>query len=338
MPCNVVVGGFFGDEGKGKLVAYLALKDKPPVIARGGVGPNAGHTVQFEGKTYSLRMVPSGFPYRECKLLIGPGVAIDPNVLLKEISLTETEGRIGIDPQCAVIESKHIQAEMESSHLSKKVGSTKSGVGACNADRVLRVAKMAREFPELSRYLIDVSKEVNNALDAGKNVLVEGTQGTFLSLYHGTYPYCTSKDVCAAAICSDIGLGPTRVSDVTVVFKSFVTRVGEGELQGQLSKEEVTKRGWTEYGTVTRRERRAAPFDFELARRAVMLNGATQLAVTKIDLISPEAQGVNRFEELPDKARDFIKQIEKETSLPVKLIGTGPSAWDVIDRRRVVTP
>jgi type VI secretion system protein ImpL len=57
------------------------------------------------------------------------------------------------------------------------------------------------------------------------------------------------------------------------------------------------------------------------------------LFVTKIDLISPEAQGVNRFEELPDKAKDFIKQIEKETSVPVKLIGTGPSAWDVIDRR-----
>ena len=85
MPCNVVVGGFFGDEGKGKLIAYLALKDKPSAIVRGGVGPNAGHTVQFDGKTYSLRMIPSGFTNKNSKLLIGPGVSVDPKVFLKEI-------------------------------------------------------------------------------------------------------------------------------------------------------------------------------------------------------------------------------------------------------------
>ncbi len=333
MPCNVVVGGFFGDEGKGKLIAYLALKDKPAIVARGGVGPNAGHTVEFEGKTYSLRMVPSGFTNKESRLLIGPGVSVDPSVLLKEIALTETDSRIGLDPQCGIIEDRHIRAEAGSEHLSQKVGSTKSGVGACNADRALRMARIAREIPELSRYLVDVAREVNRALDNGRPVLVEGTQGTFLSLYHGTYPYCTSKDVCASAICSDIGLGPTKVSEVILVFKSFVTRVGEGELQGQLSKEEVLKRGWVEYGTVTRRERRAAPFNFDLARRAVMLNGATQLAVTKIDLISPKARGVKRFDGLPEKAKEFVKEIENETNRPVMFIGTGPSTWDVIDRR-----
>jgi adenylosuccinate synthase len=333
VPCNVVVGGFFGDEGKGKLIAYLALKDKPSIVARGGVGPNAGHTVEFEGKTYSLRMVPSGFTNRDSRLLIGPGVAVDPTVLLKEVALTQTEFRIGLDSQCAIIEDKHIKTEIGSDHLSRKVGSTKSGVGACNADRALRTVKVARDISELSRYLVDVSYKVNSSLDNGENVLVEGTQGTFLSLYHGTYPYCTSKDVCASAICSDIGLGPTRVSDVTVVFKSFVTRVGEGELQGQLSRDEVFKRGWSEYGTVTGRERRAAPFNFNFAKRAIMLNGATQLAITKIDLISPEASGLKRFEELPDKAKDFVTKIEKETKRPVVLIGTGPSTWDVIDRR-----
>jgi len=333
MPCNVVVGGFFGDEGKGKIVSYLALKDKPSIVVRGGVGPNAGHTVEFEGKTYSLRMIPSGFPNKDSKLLIGPGVAVDPEILLKEIALTGTESRVGLDPRCAIIENKHVKAEIESNHLSRKVGSTKSGVGACNADRALRSAKVARDIPELRRYLTDVPHAVNDALEKGSEVLVEGTQGTFLSLYHGTYPYCTSKDVCASAVCSDIGLGPTRISDVTLVFKSFVTRVGEGELQGQLSKEEVLKRGWVEYGTVTGRPRRAAPFNFELARRAIMLNGATQLAITKIDLISPEAAGVRRFEELPDKAKEFIRKVEDETRRPVMLIGTGSSTWEVVDRR-----
>ncbi|MGQ9542531.1 MAG: adenylosuccinate synthetase [Candidatus Bathyarchaeia archaeon] len=334
MSCNVVVGGFFGDEGKGKIVAYLALKDRPAIVARGGVGPNAGHTVIFEGEKYSLRMVPSGFLNSECRLLIGPGVAVDPGVLLKEVEFTGTGSRLGLDPQCSIIEVRHIEQEVGSEYLTAKLGSTRSGSGACVAERALRTVKTARDIPELAKYLADVPFEVNDALDRGRGVLVEGTQGTFLSLYHGTYPYCTSKDVCASAVCSDVGLGPTRVSDVTLVLKSFVTRVGEGPLQGQLSRGEILRRGWMEYGTVTGRERRAAPFNFHLAKRAVMLNGATQLAITKIDLISPEASGVRNYDELPVKAREFIESIEEETLRPVTLIGTGPSVWDIIDRRR----
>ena len=192
---------------------------------------------------------------------------------------------------------------------------------------------MARDFPDLTKYLADVSAEVNEALEKGSNVLVEGTQGTFLSLYHGTYPYCTAKDVCASAICSDIGLGPTRVTDVITVFKAFVTRVGEGPLEGQLSREEAARRGWIEYGTVTRRERRAAPFDFNLAKRAVRLNGATKAAITKLDVIFPEIKGATKFENISTAARQFIEKVENEIKIPVSLIGTGPSSGDVIDRR-----
>ncbi|MBS7625678.1 adenylosuccinate synthetase [Candidatus Bathyarchaeota archaeon] len=333
MSCNVVVGGFFGDEGKGKIVAYLALKDRPAIVARGGVGPNAGHTVIVDGKKYSLRMIPSGFLNSECRLLIGPGVSVDPDVLVMEIETTGVDSRLGIDPQCPVIEKRHIEQENISEHLKARLGSTGSGSGACVAERALRSVKTAKDIPELAKYLADVPSELNDALDKGMGVLVEGTQGTYLSLYHGTYPYCTSKDVCASAICSDVGLGPTRVSDVTLVLKSFVTRVGEGPLQGQLSRDEVLRRGWMEYGTVTGRERRAAPFDFNLARRAVMLNGATQIALTKIDLISPEASGVRSYEELPVKAKEFVERIEGETMRPVTLIGTGPSTSDIIDRR-----
>jgi adenylosuccinate synthase len=94
MPCNVVVGGFFGDEGKGKLIAYLALKDKPSVIVRGGVGPNAGHTVQFEGKTYSLRMIPSGFTNKNSKLLIGPGVSVETYSSRNEFSSFIKKSRV----------------------------------------------------------------------------------------------------------------------------------------------------------------------------------------------------------------------------------------------------
>jgi adenylosuccinate synthase len=332
VPCTVVVGGFFGDEGKGKLTAYLALRDRPAIVARGGVGPNAGHTVQMQGKTYSLRMIPSGFVSKESRLLIGPGVLVNPSVLLKEIELTETRNRIGVDRQCAIIEQRHIDEETRSEHLVKKIGVTKSGVGACNADRVFRSARLARDIPDLSGLLADVSEEINKALDEKRHVILEGSQGTFLSLFHGTYPFCTSKDVCASAICSDVGVGPTEVDDVIVVFKAFVTRVGEGPLEGQLSEEETRRRGWQEFGTVTGRLRRAAPFNFELAERAVHLNGATQAAITKLDVVFPEVVGMRKFEQLSLKARDFLNEVEKATGVPVTLVGTGPSSEDLVDR------
>lgn len=332
MACTVVVGGFFGDEGKGKLTAYLALRERPAIVARGGVGPNAGHTVQIEGRTYSLRLIPSGFVSRESRLLIGPGVLVSPGILLKEIEVTETKDRFGIDRQCAIIEQKHIDQESQSEHLVKKIGVTKSGVGACNADRIFRSAKLARDVPELSGFLADVSEEIHKALDQNRHVLVEGSQGTFLSLYHGTYPYCTSKDVCASGICSDVGIGPTDVDEVIVVFKAFVTRVGEGPLEGQLSEDETQKRGWQEFGTVTRRPRRAAPFNFELARKAADLNGATQAAITKMDVVFPDAAGLKEFEDLPSKAKEFVEKVERATGVPVTLIGTGASNEDLIDR------
>jgi adenylosuccinate synthase len=333
MPCTVVVGGFFGDEGKGKLVSYLALNDEPALIARGGVGPNAGHTVKFKDKTFFLRMIPSGVIQEKARLLIGPGVSVNPNVLLKEIEETSCQNRVGVDKQCAIIEEQHIQQETQSNHLSKKIGSTKSGVGACNSERALRLVKLAKDFPELNSYITDVPLELWKALKNKENVLIEGTQGTFLSLYHGTYPYCTSKDVCASAICSDVGVGPTAVDKVIVVFKAYVTRVGEGPLDGELSREEVIRRGWLEYGTVTRRERRAAPFNFELAKRAVLLNGATDIAITKIDVVYPGCTGAKHYDELSREAKKFIEEVEKKLNVPVTLISTGPDAEDVIDRR-----
>ena len=332
MPCTVVVCGFFGDTGKGKVISYLALEDDIEVAARGGVGPNAGHTVVFRGQKYIMRMLPSAFVNERCRLLIGPGVLVDPGVFLSEVELVKAQGRAGLDPQCAIIEAGHKEAD-RSGHLKKRIGSTGSGCGPCNADRALRIAKLARDIPELKPFLTDVPLEVNRAIDEGKNVLLEGTQGTFLSLWHGTYPYVTSKDVTASAICSDVGVGPTKVDDVIVVFKAYVTRVGPGPLPGELSEEEARRRGWLEIASVTRRKRRSAPFNFDLARRAVMLNGATQIALTKIDVLYPECKGARDFDELPKEAREFVARIERETGVPVSLIGTGPEAHEIIDRR-----
>jgi len=332
MTSTVVVGGFFGDEGKGKIISYLAIKDNPKIIVRGGAGPNAGHTIRDGDKVYKVRMLPSGFLNKNAKVMIGPGVVINPDILKKEIEDFDVIGRSFIDKNCGVIEETHLQRDSKG-ELKEKIGSTGSGTGPANADRAMRVLKLAKDFESLSSLIIDVPFEINSALDANENVLIEGTQGTFLSLWHGTYPFVTSKDVTASGICADIGLGPTKIDEVIVVFKSYVTRVGTGPLNNELSLEDAEKKGWSEFGTVTGRQRRAADFDFDLARRAIMLNGATQISITKLDILFSECTGKTSFDDLSDDAKAFIKNIENKLNTSVTIIGTGPSVNDVIDRR-----
>jgi adenylosuccinate synthase len=333
LTCHVLVGGFFGDEGKGKIVSYLAIRDKPSVCVRAGVGTNAGHTVEYKGKTYKLRQIPSGFIQEKSKILIGPGVLVNPDILKKEVEETGVGDRLKIDRQCAIIEEKHIEEDRGSSFLKGKIGSTGTGCGPCNAERAMRKVKLAKDIPDLVKYITDVPLEVNTAIDNGEHVLIEGTQGTFLSLYHGTYPFVTSKDTSASQACADVGVGPTKVDEVFIVFKSFTTRVGAGELPGELSEEEAKKRGWFETATVTGRKRRAAPFNFELAKRAVMLNGATKAAITKLDVIYPECSGAKSIDKLPEEGLTFIKKVEEAIKIPVCLIGTGPKTLDIIDLR-----
>ena len=332
MTSTVVVGGFFGDEGKGKIISYLAIKDNPKMIVRGGAGPNAGHTIRDGDKVYKVRMLPSGFLNKNAKVMIGPGVVINLEVLNKEIQDFDVTGRLFIDKHCGIIEETHLNRDSKG-ELKEKIGSTGSGTGPANADRAMRVLKLAKDFDFLSSLIVDVPLEVNSALDANENVLVEGTQGTFLSLWHGTYPFVTSKDVTASGICADIGLGPTKVDEVIVVFKSYVTRVGTGPLNKELSLEEAEKKGWSEFGTVTGRQRRAADFDFDLARRAIMLNSATQISITKLDILFEDCAGKTSYNGLSDDAKTFVTNIEKELNTPVTIIGTGPAVNDVIDRR-----
>ena len=332
MPSTVVVGGFFGDEGKGKIISYLAKKDNPTIVVRGGAGPNAGHTIKDGNTTYKVRMLPSGFLNKNARVMIGPGVVVDPQVFLKEIQEFGVSSRAFMDNHCGIIEQNHIDQDSKG-RLKDKIGSTGSGTGPANAERAMRTLKMAKDIESLSSYIKDVPDEINSALKNKEEVLVEGTQGTHLSLWHGTYPFVTSKDVTAAGICADVGLGPKNVNEVLIVFKAYLTRVGTGPMPGELGAEETEKKGWAEFGTVTGRPRRAAEFDFNLARRAVMLNSATQIAITKLDVRFPECSGVKSMNELSSDAKSFIKNIEEKLEVPVTLIGTGPFVDDVVDLR-----
>ncbi len=330
---TVLVGGFFGDEGKGKIAGYLALNDNIEIAVRTG-SINAGHTVEYSGRTWKLRILPSAFLNRKARLLIAAGALVRLDVLFDEIEKTDSRGRVFVDMQTGIIEEKHVDMERRDALLSGKIGSTLQGVGAAMADRVLRRLRVARDIPELREMLTDVAEEVNEALDNGLKVMIEGTQGAFLSLYHGTYPYVTSRDTTAGTIISEVGVGPKRVDEVIVVFKSYVTRVGGGPLENELPEDEIVRRGWCERGTVTGRVRRAAPFNVKLARRAILLNSATQIAITKIDKLFPEARGVREWSKLPLQAKRWVEEIESELKTPVTLIGTGPDVQETIDLRK----
>jgi len=241
MPSIVVVGGFFGDEGKGKIISYLAKKDNPSIVVRGGAGPNAGHTIKDGSTTYKVRMLPSGFLNKNARVMIGPGVVVNPQVFLKEIQEFGVSGRAFMDNNCGIIEQNHLDQDSKG-RLKEKIGSTGSGTGPANAERAMRTLKMAKDIDSLSSYIKDVPDEINSALKNKESVLIEGTQGTHLSLWHGTYPFVTSKDVTASGICADIGLGPKNVNEVLVVFKAYLTRVGTGPMPGELRAEETEKK------------------------------------------------------------------------------------------------
>ncbi|MBI3942979.1 MAG: adenylosuccinate synthetase [Chloroflexi bacterium] len=333
MSVTIISGGFWGDEGKGKVVAYLAYHDQVYIAARAGVGPNAGHTIEWQGEKVVMRQVPCGFVAPEARLLIGAGVLVDPRVTLAEIERLNIGSRTGIDPQCTVILPEHIQIDRNSSHLREQVGTTGTGCGPANEARVRRDTVLAKDVAELKPYLADVALETNQAIKAGKNVLIEGSQGFGLSLYHGTFPYVTSKDTTASAFCMDVGIGPTRVTDVMLVFKAYVSRVGGGPFGTELPLEEVERRGWAEFGAVTGRRRRIGEFDYQIARRSAMINGATQICITCLDRRFAEAFGARRLEDLPGEAREFIGKVEQETEVPVTLISTGPLYDHMIDLR-----
>jgi adenylosuccinate synthase len=333
MSCTIIVGGFFGDEGKGKIVAHIAYKDKPVIISRGGVGPNAGHTVQIGDREYGVRMVPSGFVYKQAKLCIGSGVLVDPRILKQEVEMLDVKGRVFVDKRCGIITEDHIVRDKGSDHLSKKIGSTGSGCGPANSDRVMRISPQAKDVPELAEYMLDVPKAIDDELKQGRTVLLEGTQGFGISLYYGTYPFVTSKDTSASQIAADNGVGPTKIDDVIVVFKAYPTRVGEGPFITEMTAEKSDSMGIQEFGTVTHRKRRIGGWDGDMARYSAMINGCTQAAITGIDRVDKSCFGVTEYGKLSKKAKDFLKKAEDDIGSPITLISTGPEMTQIIDLR-----
>ena len=339
MPVDIVVGGQAGDEGKGKICAYLAIKRDYDYSIRVG-GPNAGHTIFYEDKIYALKTMPGGFVNRRTKMVLGAGTYIIPEWLEKEIALTGTANRLMIDPHAVIVEPRHTAAERADARLMGKIGSVGTGLGAAVRDRVDRKKLVfAKDHPRLKKYVRDVPELLNRALAKGSRMLLEGTQGMKLSLLHGEYPFVTSRDTTASTFMGEAGLGPKYAGEIYAVFKPYVTRVGPGFVAKEMTDRKKLDKYHTagrEVGSVSGRLRRVGEFELDVALRTVRINSATRLAVTHIDMLegADTARGVKSF---TGEARRFMKTLEKVCAAypypKVSLVSYGPGLYDVLETR-----
>ncbi|MCG3112050.1 MAG: adenylosuccinate synthetase [Candidatus Manganitrophus sp. SB1] len=340
MPLTVVVGGQFGSEGKGKIVSYLALRDNVDIVVRCG-GPNSGHTVDYRGQRYELRSLPAGFINQRTRLLLAAGSLINPEILLTEIKIAGIDPqRVGVDRNAGIISS--LQSEEERSlSLRDRLGSTLSGTGSGVANRALRKPdfKLAKDSLELQGFLTDVSEEVNGALDRDGKVIIEGTQGFGLSVYHSShYPYATSRDTTASGFLSEVGVSPRLVTDIIMAVRTYPIRVAgnSGPLAKEVTWEEIQRRSGypteiKEYTTTTKKLRRVGLFDIEQVKRAARVNRPTQIALHGADYLSYTNKSKTELDNLCIESQKFIAFVERETKTHVSFIGTGPANEEIID-------
>jgi adenylosuccinate synthase len=341
MKVDVLLGLQWGDEGKGKIVDVLT--PKYDIIARFQGGPNAGHTLIFDGKKHVLHTIPSGVFRPGTKNVVGNGVVIDPVIFKREITqLIEA----GVDPRPDLLISRRahlitpthrlLDAASEQAKGKAKIGSTLKGIGPTYMDKTgrngLRVGDLTsgkfneryqalrkkhlgllQQFPDFEfdlesvetewmeaamelgqLQLIDTEHYLNEALDAGKRVLAEGAQGTMLDIDFGTYPFVTSSNTIAAGACNGLGVGPGRIGEVIGIFKAYCTRVGSGPFPTELldATGEALREAGGEFGATTGRPRRCGWLDLVQLRYACRVNGVTQLAMMKADVLSG-------FDEIP---------------------------------------
>jgi adenylosuccinate synthase len=200
----------------------------------------------------------------------------------------------------------------------------------------------------LKPFVRDTVEYFASCLGEGKKIMLEGTQGTLLSLHHGFYPHVTSRATTAAACLAEAGLTQRHVRKVVMVCRTYPIRVGDsvtgktsGYMQNPIEFSEVARRSRvplheiekTEVGSVSGRKRRIAEFDWALLRRALLLNGPTDLALTFADYLGVENQRAFRYEQLTSETQRFIGELEQVGGLPVSLISTAFNERNIIDRR-----
>jgi adenylosuccinate synthase len=337
MTTLIAVGAQWGDEGKGKLVDWLA--PRADLVVRFHGGNNAGHTLVVDGHKTVLHVVPAGILHADTVNLIGPGVVVDPDILLGELDELSARGvlrdpsRVRVSGRAHVIFEWHraLDQAREEAARRRAIGTTGRGIGPAYEDKVSRrgiriadlldpaalrdsIARLAEqknfELTEyykweavdaravteraiewgrrLAPYVDHTERTLERALRAGKNVLFEGAQGNFLDIDHGTYPYVTSSNCVAGAVCAGAGIGPTRIDRVLGITKAYTTRVGGGPFPTELLGDagELLRQRGAEFGATTGRPRRCGWLDAVMLREAATVSGYTALAVNKLDVLS----------------------------------------------------
>ena len=334
MPAYAVIGAQWGDEGKGKIIDYLA-GDVDAVIRYAG-GNNAGHTVVNDKGTFQLHLIPSGICWPGVYGIIGNGVVVNPDVMRGELDDLSSRGidvsNVFISERAHVIMPYHIVQDRleEEARGVNAIGTTGQGVGPTYVDKVGRIgirvgdilesdslapkvesalafknklfskvyggSKMSmddvlsrcREWAKwIAPHVRPTEQLVQDMMEQGSKVLLEGAQGTLLDVDHGSYPFVTSSSSSIGGACTGLGLSPGHIAGVLGVFKAYSTRVGSGpmpsELQGEAA-EELREKAH-EYGTTTGRARRVGWFDAVAGRYSVTVNGFTGLVLTRLDIL-----------------------------------------------------
>lgn len=334
MKLDILLGLQWGDEGKGKIVDVLSPKYE--VIARFQGGPNAGHSLEFNGIKHVLHTIPSGIFHAECENIVGNGVVIDPVIFQKEILALSN---LGVDARKNLLISRKahlilpthrlIDAASEASKGASKIGSTLKGIGPTYMDKTgrngLRIGDITRlDFMERYTLLVKKHEEIlahynfnydlaelepaffagiehlrtfrhidsehvlNHHLKAGKKVLAEGAQGSLLDIDFGSYPFVTSSNTISAGACTGLGVAPARIGEVLGIFKAYCTRVGSGPFPTELENEtgEKIRQIGREFGATTGRPRRCGWLDLPALKYSILINGVTQLIMTKADVLS----------------------------------------------------
>jgi adenylosuccinate synthase len=241
----------------------------------------------------------------------------------------------------------------EETHLKEQIGSTAQGVGRATARKILErnpetSVRLARDAPELKHYIQDTIEFFSNALSAGKRIMLEGTQGTSLSLHHGYYPHVTSRVTTATGCLGEAGFSARHVRRVIMVCRTYPIRVGDtdsGKTSGYMSQEitleEIHRRSriplpdlqHTETTSTTKRKRRIGEFDWAQLRRSLVLNGPTDIALTFVDYFDVENREAYRYEQLTPETIRFVEEIEKVSGVPVSILSTAFNDRNIIDRR-----
>ena len=309
----VVIGAQWGDEGKGKIVDYLA-EDAKYVVRYAG-GPNAGHTIVVDGKQFALHQVPSGILYPNKSVFLGAGMVIDPEALFNELQMLKDngidwEGRVFISDRAHIILPGYRQMDKDRDASRKRpIGTTGRGIGIAYSEKAhrdgLRLADL--DWPEkmaefdgenleyLNKYkdkLIEMRVDLTAKMFEYRNdnILFEGAQGAMLDIDSGTYPYVSSGASCSAGAATGCGIGPKDLDKILGVFKAYQTRVGNGPMPTEFNNEsegelcEYVRKTGREYGVTTGRARRCGYLDLVALRYACITNSIDSLVLTHLDI------------------------------------------------------